>query len=303
VSKLRISIVEYLNTAPLVWGFTDGPLAGKYELSFSLPSQCAEALRRSDVDVAIIPSIEYQRIDGLVALPDMAVASTHEARSLLVVAKKPVEMARTFALDTSSRSTVALVKILSKRLWQITPEYVNAAPDPTAMLENADAALVIGDPALRVALKMSALAAKSPSSDNCCNGDPEDMPVPGIDTLFVYDVVHQWREMTGKPAVLAIWAGRRDAVTPEVVADFQASKAFGLEHIRDISEGAALKLDLPACPLEKYLRKNIQFDLDEEKLEGLRLFYQMAAEDGVIPAARPIEFAEAPAAMVAHKQR
>ena len=79
MSKLRISIVEYLNTAPLVWGFTDGPLAGKYDLSFTVPSQCAEALRRGDVDVAIIPSIEYQRIEGLVALPDMAVAC--DARS------------------------------------------------------------------------------------------------------------------------------------------------------------------------------------------------------------------------------
>jgi chorismate dehydratase len=301
VSKLRISIVEYLNTAPLVWGFTDGPLAGKYDLSFTVPSQCAEALRRGDVDIAIIPSIEYQRIEGLVALPGMAVASTHEARSLLVVAKKPIELARKVALDTSSRSTVALVKILSKRLWKIAPEFVNATPDPAAMLENADAALVIGDPALRVAVKMSALAAKSPSPDNCCNGDPEDMPVPGVDTLFVYDVVHQWRELTGKPAVLAIWAGRRGAITPEVVADFQASKAYGLEHIPDIAEGAALKLDLPPCPLAKYLRQSIQFDLDEEKLAGLRLFYDMAAEDGVIPAARPIEFAETSLAMNAQK--
>jgi len=297
LSKLRISIVEYLNTAPLVWGFTDGPLAGKYDLSFTVPSQCADALRRGDADVAIIPSIEYQRIEGLVALPDMAVACTQEARSLLVVAKKPVELARTFALDTSSRSTVALVKILSKRLWKIAPEFVDAAPDPTAMLENADAALVIGDPALRVALKMSVLAAKSPSKDNCCNGDPEDMPVPGVDTLFVYDVVHQWRELTGKPAVLAIWAARREAITPGVVADFHASKAYGLERIHDIAEGAALKLDLPPCPLAKYLRQNIQFDLDEDKLEGLRLFYQMAAEEGLIPAARPIEFAEASPAM------
>ena len=295
MGKLRISIVEYLNTAPLVWGFTDGPLAGKYDLSFTVPSQCAEALRRGDVDIAIIPSIEYQRIDGLVVLPDMAVACTQEARSLLVVAKRPIELARSFALDASSRSTAALVKILSKRLWRITPQFVDAAPDPTAMLESADAALVIGDPALRVALKMSALAAKSPGKDNCCNGDPEDMPVPGVDTLFVYDVVHQWRELTGKPAVLAIWAGRRDAITPEVVADFQASKAYGIERIHDIAEGAALKLDLPPCPLAKYLRQNIQFDLDEDKLEGLRLFYQMAAEEGLIPAARPIEFAEAAA--------
>lgn len=302
MGKLRISIVEYLNTAPLVWGFTDGPLAGKYDLSFTVPSQCAEALRRGDVDVAIIPSIEYQRIEGLVALPDMSVASTHEVRSLLVVANRPVEMARTFALDTSSRSTVALVKILCKRLWKIAPQFVDAPPDPTAMLEHADAALVIGDPALRVTLKMAALSGKTPDPENCCGGDPEDMPVPGVDTLFVYDVVHQWREITGKPAVLAIWAGRREAITPEVAADFQASKAFGLQHIRDIAEGAALKLDLSPCPLEKYLRQNIQFDLDEEKLAGLRLFYEMAAEDGLIPAARAIEFAAGPAAMAAPKQ-
>ncbi|HXA56090.1 MAG TPA: menaquinone biosynthesis protein [Candidatus Acidoferrum sp.] len=295
--KLRISIVEYLNTAPLVWGFTDGPLVGKYDLSFTVPSQCAEALRRGDVDVAIIPSIEYQRIDGLVVLPDMAVASEKEARSLLVVAKKPVEMARTFALDTSSRSTVALVKILSKRLWKIAPEFVDARPEPAEMLKKSDAALVIGDPALRVALKMSELSGKSPSADNCCSGDPEDMPVPGVDTLFVYDVVHQWREMTDKPAVLAIWAARRDAMTPEIVADFHASKAYGLERIRDISEGAGIKLDLAPVPLEQYLRQNIQFDLDEPKLDGLRLFYQYAAEEGLIPVARPIEFAEAPAAM------
>src|SRR5580704_350881 len=175
--KLRISIVEYLNTAPLVWGFAEGPLVGKYDLSFTVPSQCAEALRRGDVDVAIIPSIEYQRIEGLVMLPDMAVASEKAARSLLVVAKRPVEMARTFALDTSSRSTVALVKILSKRLWKIAPQFVDAPPDAREMLKKADAALVIGDPALRVALKMEELSGKTPSADNCCSGDPEDMPV------------------------------------------------------------------------------------------------------------------------------
>jgi predicted solute-binding protein len=300
VKKLRISIVEYLNTAPLVWGFTDGPLAGKYDLSFTVPSQCAEALRRGDVDVAIIPSIEYQRIDGLVALPDMAVASEQEARSLLVVAKRPVEMARRFALDTSSRSTVALSKILAKRLWKIAPEFIDAAPDPAQMLAEADAALVIGDPALRVSLKMAALTGKAPSGDDqCCAGDPDDLPVPGIDTLFVYDVVHQWRELTGKPAVLAIWAGRRDVITPEVVADFQASKAYGLAHIRDIAEGAAIKLELSPCPLAQYLKQNIQFDLNEEKLAGLRLFYQLAAEDGLIPAARPLEFAAAPASISA----
>jgi len=300
MAKLRISIVEYLNTAPLVWGFTEGPLMGKYDLSFTVPSQCAEALRRGDVDVAIIPAIEYQRMDNLVALPGMAVAAKGEVRSILVVAKKPIDMAKRIALDTSSRSSAALVKLLAEGYWRIQPEWVEADPDPTEMLNQADAALVIGDPALRISLKMEALAAK-PVRENtgdgqCCQGDPEDMPVPGFETLFVYDVAHQWREMTGKPCVLAIWAGHRDAVTPEVLADFQASKQYGLERIREISEAASIKLDLPPRALECYLADNIDYNLDEENLAGLRLYYEKAAAAGLIPRVHPLEFAAAPAA-------
>src|SRR5580658_2259749 len=131
MAKLRISIVEYLNTAPLVWGFTDGPLAGKYDLSFTLPSLCAEALRAGQADIAIIPAIEYQRILGLVVLPDMAVAARGEVRSILVIARKPIELARTLALDTSSRSSAALVKLLCRNYWGISPEFIPAAPDPS----------------------------------------------------------------------------------------------------------------------------------------------------------------------------
>ena len=87
MNKLRISIVQYLNTAPLVWGFTNGLLQGKYDLSFTVPSQCAEDLRLGRADVAIIPAIEYQRIPGLAILPDMAIASKNQVRSLLIVAK------------------------------------------------------------------------------------------------------------------------------------------------------------------------------------------------------------------------
>lgn len=290
MTKLRVSIVEYLNAAPLVWGFTDGPLAGKYDLSFTVPSQCAEELRRGDADLGIIPSIEYQRIDGVVALPGMAIASKREVRSLLVVAKKPIELARRIALDTSSRSTIGLVKILSREHWGIQPEFVEAPPDASEMLKDADAAMVIGDPALRISLKMEALAGKSPSGEQCCQGDPDEMPVPGFETLFVYDVIHQWREMTGKPAVLAMWVGRRDAVTPEVLADFTASKQFGLERVREISEAASIKLDLPPRALERYLTENIHFDLDEENLAGLQLYFEKAAAAGLIPRNKPLEF-------------
>jgi predicted solute-binding protein len=298
--KLRISIVEYLNTAPLVWGFAEGPLAGKYDLSFTVPSRCAEALRRGEADIAIIPAIEYQRMDGVVALPDMAIAAKGEVRSILVVGKKPIEMAQRIALDTSSRSSAVLVRLLAAEYWKIQPEFVEAAPDPSEMLKQADAALVIGDPALRISLLMDALAAKRPSEDECCKGDPDDMPVPGFETLFVYDIAHQWREMTAKPCVLAIWAGRREVVTPEVAADFLASKQYGLTQIREIAEAASIKLDLPPRALERYLTENIDFGLDEEELAGLELYFQKAAAAGLIPSVRPLEFAAVEGRVIAH---
>jgi predicted solute-binding protein len=291
MAKLRISIVEFLNTAPLVWGFTDGPLADKYELLFAVPSQCAEDLRAGRADVGIIPSIEYQRMENVVVLPGMSIASKQEVRSLLVVSKVPIEMAKSMALDTNSRSTVGLARILSQRYWNIDPEFIDMPPDAEAMLERSDAALVIGDPALRLRLKVDALQAKVPGPDGlCCCGGEDDQPVKGVEMLFVYDMAQQWREMTGLPAVLAIWVARRGVLTPEVAADFQASRDYGLARIGEIAEGAALKLELPPRELERYLTDNIDFSLDEENLAGLRRYYEECARAGLIPKARELEF-------------
>ena len=146
--KLCVSIVEYLNTAPLVWGLTNGAQVGKYDLSFTVPSLCADALRTGTADIAIIPAIEYQRISlpgGTTVLPGISVAAKGEVRSLLLLAKKPIEMAKRIALDSSSRSTAALVRILCREHWKITPDFVPAAPNPSEMLKTADAALIIGD--------------------------------------------------------------------------------------------------------------------------------------------------------------
>jgi len=293
MGKLRISIVEFLNTAPLVWGFTDGPLAGKYDLSFAVPSQCAEDLRAGRVDVGIIPSIEYQRMENVVALPGMAVAAKNEVRSLLVVSKVPIEMAASFALDTNSRSTVGLVHLLCEKHWNIAPEFVHSAPDPEKMLARADAALIIGDPALALRLRLDALIAKEPQGDGCCGRDADEQMIKGVQTLFVYDVAQQWREMTGLPCVLAIWVARRGTITPEILADFQASRDYGLARIGEIAEGAALKLNLPPRELERYLAENIDFSLDAENMAGLRYYYEECARAGLIPRAREIEFAGA----------
>ena len=294
MGKLRVSVVEYLNTAPLVWGFTDGPLAGRYDLNFTVPSLCAEAVRNGSAEIGIIPAIEYQRMDGVAALADMAIAAKGEVRSLLVVAKRPIDRARTLALDTSSRSTSAMVRLLAKHRWKIDPEFIDSSPDPAAMLARADAALVIGDPALRIAVKIDALHSRKPAAgEPCCTNDPEAAPVAGISMLFVYDIASEWREWTGLPAVLALWVARREVATPEVAADFLASKAYGMAHIPEIASRAADQLQLPEDAITDYLRDRINFDLDAENLAGLDRYFRECAEAGLIDGLRPLELVRA----------
>ncbi len=289
LAKLRISIVQYLNTAPLVWGFTNGPLVGKYDLSFTVPSQCAEDLRTRAADIAIIPAIEYHRIGDLVVLPDVSIASKRQVRSLLMVSKGPLAEARRVALDRSSRSTQALVRILCSDKWKIAPEFLEAAPELDLMLQESDAALLIGDPALRLADAVAKGARTGESGELICRG--AQAGVAGAASLYVYDIVQEWRAMTGLPAVLAIWAGRAESITPEVIQDFAASRDYGLARIEEISRAASRELNLPAAALETYLRENIDFSLDAENQRGLQLYYERAAALGLIEQVRPITWA------------
>ena len=290
VTKLRISIVQYLNTAPLIWGFTNGPLQGKYDLSFTVPSQCAEDLRTGRADVAIIPAIEYQRMDDLVILPDMAIASKKQVRSLLIVSKKPIQQVKNFALDRSSRSTQALTRILCSEKWKIAPSFFEAGPDLAEMLLQADAALLIGDPALRISLGIEKDSQTGPEDQTLCPA--ATLGITSSELLYVYDVVSEWQSLTGLPAVLAVWTAKRDVATPEVTADFLASRDFGLSRIAEISYNASLELELPAQSIETYLRHNIDFSLDPENRRGLDLYYQHAARLGLIPKAKPIEWVD-----------
>ncbi|HTQ97969.1 MAG TPA: menaquinone biosynthesis protein [Candidatus Acidoferrum sp.] len=291
MTSLRISIVQYLNTAPLVRGFTHGPLQGKYDLSFTVPSQCAEALRTGKADIAIIPAIEFQRIDNLVVLPNLSIASKKSVRSLLLISKKPVQQIRRIALDRSSRSTQALVRILCAKQWQIAPEYVEAEPVLSSMLQETDAALVIGDPALRLALN---------SESRVTRGDSGEVLLPaelaGVSSsapAFVYDMVEEWRSFTSLPAVLAVWAARPEVASAEIIRDFQDSLNFGHQHIQEISTESARELQLPAHKITRYLTENIDYTLDEENLRGLRRYYEFAAELGLIRETKPLVIAGA----------
>jgi chorismate dehydratase len=289
VQKLRISIVQYLNTAPLVWGFTNGPMAGKYDLSFTVPSQCAEALRTGAADIAIIPAIEYQRIPGLVVLQDLAIASQNCVRSLLIVAKKPIEQVRSVALDRSSRSTQALTRILAAEHWKIDPEFFEAEPDLRAMLEKADAALLIGDPALRISVAIEKKSAVSPEGRAVCQA--ATLGIVGPEIFHLYDVVGEWRKFTGLPAVMAVWAARPEIVTPEVLTDFSASRDYGVAHIAEITKLSSRELDLPVTTLATYLNWNIDYSLSPENRRGLEHYYQLCAALGLISGVRPIEWA------------
>jgi len=298
VNSLRISIVQYLNTAPLVRGFAHGPLRGKYDLSFTVPSQCAEALRSGAADLAIIPAIEYQRIPDLALVPNLSIASKKAVRSLLLISRKPVNELTRIALDRGSRSTQALTRILCQKLWRTEPEFFEAEPELPAMLQKADAALLIGDPALRVSYAIEPQARRHASGALTCSG--ASAGVAEYPALYVYDIVEQWRALTKLPAVLAVWAGRRAAVTPEVVEDFQQSLAFGLQHLDEICREASEELNLPAAHLRRYLTENIDYTLDEENMQGLSVYYVHAAKMGLIPEVKGIERAPEAGGPVRH---
>src|SRR5208337_4255610 len=201
---LRLSVVQYLNTVPLIWGMLHGEQRGQFELQFTVPSGCADAIAQRQADVGIVPSIEYQRLDGVEILPGMSIASKREVKSVLLLSNMPLAKVQTVALDESSRTSAALVRILMQKFYSRRVSFSPAAPDPGEMLRRADAALLIGDPALTY-------------------GGPAE----------VFDLASEWRKFTGLPFVFAVWMGRAN-LSPHV-ADFAASLDFGLAHIDDIA--------------------------------------------------------------------
>jgi len=289
VSKLRISVVQYLNTAPLVRGFTHGPLHGKYDLSFTVPSLCADALRTGAADVAIIPAIEYQRIADLVILPDLSIASKERVRSLLLVSKDPIRLAKRIALDRSSRSTQALTKILCANRWNISPDFCEADPDVAVMLAESDAALVIGDPALRLAIAAEAKA--KPGRDGEWLSSGATVGLPQFNTVHVYDVVREWWQMTERPAVLAVWAARPEIASEALADEFLASLNFGLKNLDAICKESAAEMNLPEKELKLYLKTNIDYSLDDENRKGLLAYYSHAVKLGLIEKLSPITIA------------
>jgi chorismate dehydratase len=270
---MRIAASTYLNSAPLVYSFAQGSLRERYTfLGDTAPARCAAMLAAGQADIALIPVIEYQRIPGLKIIPELSVASKQQVRSVLLAARCPLAKARIVTLDTSSRTSQTLIKIILAKRYGCQPQFIERTPDVAVscenMLEASDAALVIGDPAMRLAASASQLGVQ------------------------IYDLAEEWRALTGLPFVFAVWAVRAEVEgdARALVGDFLAAKQEGLTKLEELAASCAAELDLPADGLLSYLRENVNYDLDEENRAGLQRYFELAAEAGFIEEAHPLRF-------------
>lgn len=248
---MRVSAVSYLNTWPLVWGFLHGPGRDLYDFRFDLPAQCADALGAGEVDMGLVPCAELDRL-GLDFLPGLGIACDGPVRSILLISKRPFAEIRTLAADSGSRTSVALTRVLLAEQYGCTPAMTKQAPNLDAMLAENDAALIIGDPALRIV--------------------PSELP---YETL---DLGAEWVKWSGLPMVFAVWAGRPEALRPEVERAFQDSWTWGREHMDEIVARAEAERGFSQDLARRYLMGNIVFELNEPHRQGLELFRRKVRE-------------------------
>lgn len=259
-----------------MWDFEHGdrtayPTAS-YEITYTIPSACAEALHTSAADIGIIPAAAYTTVPNLLIIPDVAIAARQAVRSILLVSKHPLDawdkQVRTVALDTSSMTSVALAKILFAKWLGGERDYRPMAPDLDVMLETNDAALLIGDPALQV----------------------------DRTRYFTLDLAEEWKARTGKSFVFAFWAIREKALAGHdpnaITRDFQNSRDHGLspKNLESIAQEWAPRLGLSVQTVRVYLTQNIHYYLDPPSLEGLALYYQLGAEISALPPAPALRF-------------
>jgi chorismate dehydratase len=230
----------------------------------AVPARCGELLAQGQVEVALVPAIEYQRIPDLAVVPKVCIGSREKVRSVILVSKlDDLKDIRKIALDESSRTSATLVKIIFREFYGFEPQWVSAAPDIKQMLVNSDAALIIGDPAMT-------------------------FPRQGLE---IFDMASLWRKHTGLGFVFAMWMVGPLASREARAIDFEAVCEEGLAHTEDIIDFYQPVLGLERDELKTYLRHNISFSMDDELHAGLNLFYKLAANQGLIPALKPLNFA------------
>jgi chorismate dehydratase len=262
MARLRVSAISYLNTAPLMWDFENPPqrdeLKREFDVSYTLPSICADMLRDGSADIGIIPVAAYAKIPDLVLVPDVAIAADGPVRSILLVSKKPLDEIQSVALDSSSRTSAMLVQVLFEHFYDLRPSFKEAAANLEIMLTQHDSALLIGDSALQV---------------DCAS-------------YRTWDLSEEWRRLTGKPFVFAFWAIRQQSTSAEklryVAQVFQKSRDTGLRQIAALAESWSPKIGLSVETIRTYLTDNIHYYLGTEFIEGMKLFFRCAVKSGLL---------------------
>ena len=271
-ARLRVAAINFLNPAPLMWDFEhpplDAPLALRYRIDRMLPSECATRLETGQADIGLVPIAALATSPGLRILPGCTIASKGRVRSLLLVrrASQPLATLRSVAADTASRTTITYARILFHHWGNPAVPFLPMPADLDTMLDHADAAIVIGDPAL-LALEERANRFERTGED-----------------LVYHDLAEEWLFHTGLPFVSAIWGVAPESPLDESVAeDFIQSRIHGLENIDALVTEWSARFPIPEETIRSYLTSNIHYVLDDDCLEGMRGFFRLAAETGILP--------------------
>ena len=258
-SCLRVGAVSFLNTKPLIYPLLNGQLqTDEIALSVKVPSHLAIQLNNDELDIGLIPIIEYFRANatgaGYRILPDMAIGSRGRVLSIQLFSRVPIQDIQQVALDTSSRSSVGLLQILLAEKYQIRPTFRVCNPSIDLTLTDTDAVMLIGDAALK---NLGA-------------------------TEYSVDLGAEWQELTGLPFVYACWVARQDVNLRNVPKLLLESKILGVKQIPEIARIEAEKLGFPETLCRDYLKNHINYDLDQTAIAGLELYYKLAVKHKLV---------------------
>jgi chorismate dehydratase len=261
MNPVRLGAVSYLNTKPLVHGIDQH--SDLFTVRVDVPAQCAALLHEGRVDLGLIPAIEYLRGDYHI-VPGVAIGSNGPIASVALFSRVPVDKIATLALDISSRTSVALTRILCARRWEIAPKLIPGEPDLRTMLTRADAALIIGDPALAID--------------------------PAVHGVLKTDLGSEWHALTGLPFVYAMWTGREGVARPQHIDGLNAARDQGVAAIAEIARGESRGDRTREEQFLSYLRDNLKYGLGEAEIAGLRRFHELAAAQELVPGLRDLKF-------------
>ncbi len=276
-TQKRISASSYSNTAPLIWSFLYGSERGKYEVILdTAPSRSAELLAQKRVDAALVPVIVYQRIENVRLIPDVCVGAREKVRSVCLVTKgEDLKDVRSVSLDVSSKTSVALTKIIFREFLGFEPKWIDAKPDLEKMLENSDCALLIGDPALEISSEFRVQNSEAENELRITNYE-----------LRKFDLVELWREFTDFGFVFAMWMTRNK--TCEI--DFAKVRDEGLSQLDEIIANYENEISLTQADFKKYLTGNISYSIDDSMQKGLEFYFKLAHKNGLIADSKKLNF-------------